>query len=174
MTAQQDVVNHRTYRRPDRTTNTRYDDKDKLFALAVYAETGSLVTSSKRTGIPDTTIQSWVKNPENDAILEELRSALRHKIAFICAEGALLAAEQIVDRIKNGEDVIVNNEIQRMPVKAKDLGYLLGVMSDRHTMYTATGNAKNSKDALTNLATELVKKMRQITEPKVIDQDAGQ
>jgi len=176
MTAQQDTVDHRIYkrgmRRADRGTNTKYDDKDKYFALAVFAETNSIVTASKRTLIPETTIHYWIHQPESDSLIEELRTALKSKIAFTLAEGALLAAEGLFDRIKNGDIVIINNEICRAPIKAKDLGYVLNVLTERHALYNASIAGKNSKDMLTNLATELVNKMRQITEPKVIEQES--
>ncbi len=172
MTAQQDIVDHRKHKRPNRTTNTRYDDKDKLFALAVYAETGCQATASKRTGIPPTTINTWLKEPDVDSTLDELRSSMRRHVAFKCAEASVLAIDAVIDRLTHGDYVVVNNELQRAPVKAKDAGYLAGIMIDRHTLLTANTAGKSTPEMLQRLANELVAKMRQVVEPKTIEQES--
>jgi hypothetical protein len=168
MTAQMDTVDHRQLKRPNKGYTT-YDEQDKLFALAVYAETGSQTTASERTGIPATTIHGWLKHPETDAKLEELRIAIRRRVAFTCAEASQLAAQRVVDVLVNGEEVIINNEIHRVKVKGKDAAYIFGMMTDRHAMLTQGIQGKNTSDMLDQLAAKLVSKMKGKAEPQVIE-----
>lgn len=152
---QTDAIDHRSYQR-NRTATQKHDQQAKMLALSVYAETLSTTEASKRSGVPKTTIHTWVHEPDSDALLDQLRTAMRSQLAFRCAEAAVLAVDTVLDRLKHGEYRLINNELQLCPVNAKDAGYLAGMMIDRHTLLTSGNNGNKVGDALTLVAGKLM------------------
>lgn len=150
------TVDHRKLRRPDVKRVPKHDYRTKMLCLAIYAETLSRTAAAKRTGIPESTIQTWLDEDGSDAVLNDLRQAIRREIAFKCAEVAVLAVDATKERLLNGDHkVLANGETVRVPVSAKDSTYIAGMMIDRHALLTGT-NQGNASAALDAIATKLM------------------
>lgn len=150
------TVNHTKFKRPTSKRAPKHDYRTKMLALAIYAETLSVSAASHRTGLPTSTIQSWLNEEGSDAVLTDLRQAIRREIAFKCAEVAVLAVDATKERLLNGDHkVLANGETVRVPVSAKDSTYIAGMMIDRHALLTGT-NQGNASAALDAIATKLM------------------
>ena len=150
------AVDHRKLRRVGTKRIAKHDYRTKMLCLAIYAETLSRTAASKRTGIPESTIQTWLDEDGSETVLNDLRQAIRREIAFKCAEVAVLAVDATRDRLINGDHKVLNDgSTVRVPVSAKDSTYIAGMMIDRHALLTGT-NQGNASAALDAIATKLM------------------
>ena len=110
---------------------SKYTDQQRLHAVAEYCSSGNTVATSKATGIPRGTLQGWT---ETDWWVEEV-SKIQHEISEqIQAQNmqiATKAGEQILDRIENGDTVVVKGEKIKIPVRARDLSVVSGIAVDK-------------------------------------------
>ena len=159
-------VDHRAYSRRSAPKKKRTYN-ERMLALSVYAETLSRSEASKATGIPESTISSWLKEEGSDDVIDSLRVALRSKIAFKCAQASALAVESIIDRLQYGDvKLLPNGEQVRVPVGAKDAGYLASTMIDRHALLTGTSAAQGrANGALRLIADKLLAAITVVGEP---------
>lgn len=158
-----DSVNHHAYKRGNTNPGklAKHTDATRMIALSVYAETLNVAEASRVSGIPYTTIDGWLKQDETDAQLELLRNALRSELAFKCAQASALAVDTIIDRLRNGDVKLnTNNELVRVPVNAKDAGYLASTMIDRHALLTGTTQGAKANSALALVASKLMEAIK--------------
>jgi transposase-like protein len=151
-------IDHRSY--GSQRDQRSYSEEQKALALAVYAETGSTGTAAQQTGIPATTIHSWVSRDDQiDSKLEALRRVLRERMAWKYADLAELAADELRDRLTGGDyHVDKEGNITRRKVPARELAFITSVCGDKHALLTGTMQRQKAEDqALTTLADKLVK-----------------
>ena len=160
-------VDHRIYRK-DRPVNGKYEYAQKMHALSVYADTLSIKTASESTGIPLTTIHYWLKDEESGEYIETLRSAMRSHMAHKYVEGARLALDATIDRLKNGEDAIVNGEIIKVGVKARDCAMIASICTDKHALLTGMSTGSKAGAALQQIAANL---MAALSNTKLIEHE---
>jgi hypothetical protein len=143
------VIDHRKRSRLATTQGVPHTEETKAVALAVYAETGSVDTAAKETGLPPTTIRNWVeRDPEIDAKLDALRFAVRTRVAHTYAEIARRAAEELLDRVNNG-DYHIDREgnITRKPIPGRELAFISSVAADKHALLTGIVVKTKGEDA---------------------------
>ncbi len=159
-----DSVDHRTLKRPgSQDDRKRYTDAERTVALAVYAETGSCDAASRETKIPPSTIRYWIdNNPDIDAELEALRAVLRKRLAWKYAEGAELAVDVVIDRLRNGDQVLDKEGNTKLrPVPAREAAFIASIFTDKHALLAGTmGKSRPEDQALTTLAAELLKSFK--------------
>ena len=152
-------IDHRTFGSP-RDQQQRYSEEQRALALAVYAETGSTTSAAQETGIPLSTVHSWVtRDPEIDAKLEALRRALRERMAWKYAETAELALRELLDRVRDGDyHYDKEGNCTRRKIPGRELAFITSVCGDKHALLTGTMVKQQGEDqALTTLADRLVK-----------------
>lgn len=154
-------VDHRLYSR-ERTNNEKHDYKTKLMALSVYAETGSQQAASEATGVPRNTIHYWLKEEGADAYVDELRTAIKASCAHKYVKAAILAADNMIERLENGDEHFdsKSNSIVRLKVKAKDCAAIASICTDKHALLTGAVQASKATDALTVIAGKLLDAMK--------------
>ena len=153
-------IDHRRYKAPSRKAEHRrdYTEEQKTLALAIYAETGSAQTASEQSGIPRTTIVYWVEtDPEIDAKFDALRLAIREKLGYRYAEMAVLAADELRDRIINGDyHVDKEGNKSRRPLTGQALAWISSMCADKHALITAAPVKKTEDASLKRLADGLL------------------
>lgn len=152
-------VDHRHHSGHLRTHQQRRSPEERAMALAVYAETGSTETASRETGIPSTTIATWIARDSNiDAELEAMRRVLRERLAAKYAKAAELALDGLIDRLENG-DYHIDKEgtITRRPMPGRELGFTSSLMTDKHALLTGVmGRQSQAEKLLTSIAARLL------------------
>lgn len=156
-------IDHRSYRSgSDQSVRAEggHSEETKAYALAVYAESGSVETAAKTTGLPRSTIHSWVsRDTEIDSTLDALRRALRERMAWKYAEAAELALNELRDRLEHGDELIdKDGNSYRKKVPARELAFITSVCGDKHALLTGTMGKHRAEDqALSAMADRLVK-----------------
>lgn len=118
-------------------TGSDYTEMERGHALAVYAVTNSFNTASKESGIPETTISSWVNKEEGYDLVARLRVALKERTAWRWMQIVEEAQKQMVQRLEYGDPhVLKGGNIVYHPVKAKDVTLMASVAQDKLTLIT--------------------------------------
>lgn len=150
------TVDHRSYSR-ERPVNGKYDYQQKMHALSVYAETLSHSATSQITGVPRSTIIAWLEDDESISYLDTLRQAMRSHMAHTYVEIARKSAEQILDRLENGDEQVgKDGELIRVKVKARDLAAVNASAVDRHALLTGMSQGSKAGAALAQVAANLI------------------
>lgn len=155
-----------------RPNNGKHELQNKLAALSIYAETLSQTAASERTGIPVTTIHSWLQEEESDAFIESLRTALRaataHKLVEICNK----SANQMIDRLDNGDEVFDSKQncMVRVKVKAKDLASVFNTAAEKHALLTGMATTGKTAGALSQLADKLTQAINALPNKQATDE----
>jgi hypothetical protein len=154
-------VDHRQLSR-DRTAYQMHDYPARMHAISVYAQTLSIRAASKSTGIPESTINGWLQDEESDSYIETLRSAMRAELAHTYVEIARKSAEQILDRLENGDEQVgKDGELIRVKVKARDLAAVNASAVDRHALLTGMSQGSKAGAALAQVAANLIAALNQ-------------
>lgn len=151
------TVDHRNYAHPDRQY-TVHSQESKMHALSVYAQTLSASQAAQATGIPRTTIIAWIDNDEDShSYIDTLRQAMRSQLAHTYVEIARKSAEQILDRLENGDEQVgKDGELIRVKVKARDLAAVNASAVDRHALLTGMSQGSKAGAALAQVAANLI------------------
>jgi hypothetical protein len=112
-----------------------YTQEDKMLALAVYAETLSGTAAEAETGVPANTVWSWARSEEGNALIQDVRSAIRSHMGHQLAAMAIAAGKQLMDRIQNGDEIILSDGT---PVRRKDLSHAMSITIDKHALICGT------------------------------------
>lgn len=138
-------------------TRSSYTERERLVGLAVYAETGSSRAVERETGIPASTIESWLDQDECLAMVEQLRTAIRSRAAWQCIERIELSHQYLMERITKGDPVVMRNgSVRYVPVKARDLMLINACSTDKALLLAnAIEGSKHQDSALNALADKL-------------------
>ena len=149
-------VDHRLYNKPHEP-RMMHSHSDKMRALSIYAECLSASTASEVTGIPRSTITTWLDDEESNSYIDTLRQALRANVAHQYVKATMLAVDAIIDRLENGdEQVIQGGEVIRVKVKARDAAAIAGICTDRHALLTGMSQGSKAGAALAQVAANLI------------------
>ena len=156
-------VDHRHYKTERvRPPNGKHEYNAKLHALSVYAETLSQSTASEITGIPRTTINAWLEDDESNAFIDNLRQSLRAEVAYKYVNMAILACDNTIDRLVNGDEVVTaKGETVRVKVKARDCAVIAQIATDKHALLTGMSTGSKAGAALEQIAANLIAALNQ-------------
>lgn len=100
--------------------------------LNAYLATGSVFKAAELTKIPKSTIHEWLRDPANEQILDEARRIHARAAAIDAAAVWKLAIDHVADAFVNGDwRLSPKGDPIRMPISAKDAGYLASIMADK-------------------------------------------
>ncbi|MCA3017921.1 MAG: hypothetical protein ING73_08165 [Rhodocyclaceae bacterium] len=138
------------------TGRAQHNETTKLKALAHFASSNSATEAAKATGLPVSTVQTWVQHPESDEYIVSVRQALRTHIAADLVTIAIEAQRAIQDRLANGDEVVIaGGQLIRRKVSAKDAAYILANTVNLHSMMTEETKQRTAH-GLKQLAADLI------------------
>lgn len=107
----------------------RWTDAQKVSAVAVYMQTANAVRTEEITGIPAQTIRAWKAEPwwkeVSDRIIKEQDEEITTNFSKIVKK----AQEKVLDRIENGDEMLIKSksgwEKVRKMMSGRDLSTVL-------------------------------------------------
>lgn len=130
----------------------KYTESEKVRVLAVMAETNSARAASRITGVPCSTIQSWLQDDEVATLVIKLRSAIREQAAFEYLELVQLGQRATRKRLIEGDPhVTKDGTLMYVPVKARDAMIVTSIAHDKLT--ALAGGLDGNRAASSQLAT---------------------
>lgn len=139
------------------------DDPSRQLALSIYAETGSIDTASQSSGVPPSTIHSWINREGVVDELEALRLSIRSATAHKWAGLASLQLDAALERLRQGNEVVDKYGVRHyVPVPFKDLIFGASIATDKHALITGMMVQGAKIDhALAGLADKLANAVRE-------------
>ena len=112
-------------------SGSKYSDEDRRRAVVEYCVKGVMSKVAERTGIPETTLSSWKRQEWWEAECAAVRSQINEQIFAQNLEVALKANEEVMDRLKNGDEVVTKDGLQRIKMKGRDVAVVGGITGTR-------------------------------------------
>ena len=129
-------------------TGSKYDDRQRREAVTQYLLLGNVEAVAKATRIPATTLRDWMASPWWNTLSVEVRSEKGAEL-----DGALTriiheATTQLLDRLKNGDPVMVAGQVKRKPVSARDLALVAAITYDKRAWSALCRNRRRRTGCL--------------------------
>jgi hypothetical protein len=142
--------------RTSKTGRAQHDEKTKLRALAHFASSNSATEAARATGLPVSTVQTWLQNDDSHDYVVSVRQAMRTYIAADLVTITIQAQQVIQDRLTHGDEVVIaGGQTIRRKVSAKDAAYILCNAANLHAIMTEDTKLKATNN-LKQLASELI------------------
>lgn len=128
------------------TGKGEWSEVDKIRAVAIYLEIGTLTKTSEMTGVPVETLRNWKIAPWWYEVKQKILSEQDDEISSRFSKIVKKAQKQVEDRLENGEWIVLKSgEQKRVPMRGKDAQYILNsaidkrqLLNDRPTSRTET------------------------------------
>ena len=110
-----------------------YSDVDKRQAAVLYLMHGVMSKVAESTGIPEMTLSDWKRTDDRwQELCVELRTQTTDTIRAEVDSVVHLAMKEVKDRLKFGDyKMTAKGEVRRIPVSARDAGWLAAVNIDK-------------------------------------------
>ena len=158
---------------------SRYTDEQRRQAVVAYQVWGSFSKIEQELGIPETTVGLWRRSEWWDQLAAEVCAEASNVITASVTRIAKSALEELEDRVKNGDAVLVKvhteegiqTEQVRVPMKGKDLAITAAIMIDKRQLMLSRPTSISARAS--DLADQLRAWMQQQA-GRVIESSAAQ
>jgi hypothetical protein len=111
-----------------------YTDEQRREAVAQYVVLGNWRKVAEATGIPQRTLGDWSKQPWFHTLFAEVRAEKGAELDGQLTRIIHKATDQLIDRLENGDPVLISGEIRRKPVSARDLAMVAAIVYDKRAL----------------------------------------
>jgi hypothetical protein len=125
---------------------SHYTDEQRREAVAYYVVLGNWQAVSKATGIPHRTCTSWAHMPWFATLYAEVRAEKGAELDGAYTRIIHKAADELLDRLENGDAVLIEGEVKRRPVAARDLAMINGIIYDKRALARSEPTSITAKD----------------------------
>ncbi len=137
-----------------------YSEQDKRRAVVAYFATGSSVKAAELTGICGRSIRHWRQTAEWWAeMLEQVRRENQDELDAQYSAIIAKAQEEVMDRLKNGDVVLVKTGDgygeKRKPVSGKDVAVIGAVTFDKRQILRNAPALAGTNKALEEITKQL-------------------
>jgi hypothetical protein len=142
---------------------SHYTDEQRREAVGHYVVLGNWQAVSEVTGIPHRTCTSWAHAPWFATLYAEVRAEKGAELDGAFTRIIHKATDELLDRLENGDAVLIDGEVKRKPVSARDLALISGITYDKRALArneptSITGSDKVDLPDLWNFLAESAKK----------------
>src|SRR5664279_1514948 len=113
---------------------SHYSDQQRREAVASYLVLGAWRKVSDATHIPLRTLTDWSIQPWFGTLIAELRAEMGDELDGALSSIIHEGTSQLLDRLKNGDAVLVAGEVKRKPVSARDLALVSAIAYDKRAL----------------------------------------
>ena len=146
---------------PRMAAGSHYSDQQRREAVGHYVMLGNWRRVSEATGIPQRTLSHWATQSWFGTLLAEVRQEKSAELDGAYTRILHLATDQLMDRLTNGDPVVINGQLARKPVAARDLALVAAITFDKRTLARSQEPPKRALDhSLQDLAEFLEAKAR--------------
>ena len=143
------------------TAGSLYSDEQRREAVTQYVLLGNWRRVSQATGIPQRTLNDWATRPWFATLIAEVRAEKATEL-----DGALTriiheATDQLLDRLRHGDHVLVGGKLERKPLAARDLAIVAGIVYDKRALSRNQPTVIDSGPDLAGLAEFLADRGRE-------------
>lgn len=122
-----------------------HHDAVRIAALAVYAETGNATQAARTLGLPQQTVDQWVKADGAPQLIDELRSTIRYEcgweLASMVKEQLALTRRAMADGVPH---VLKDGSVVYTRQSPKDAAITASILLDKWMLVSGALSATNS------------------------------
>lgn len=114
---------------------SKYTVQQKINVATLYVMVGRIKDIAIQTGVPAGTISGWKNNAKWwDETIAEVKLTKNEELEAIMTHALHTASEQILDRLENGNETMVNGEPVRIRVPARELAQLTNTLFEKRSL----------------------------------------
>ena len=143
---------------------SQYTHEQRLEVVSIFALTGSLIRASQQTGIPQSTLYSWRQQSWFAEYVGTVRKEKEMELDGAFSRIISKALDAVEDRLDNGDPIVVEGQVQRVPVKARDAALIAAIAFDKRKLLREPGLIAQegmTQDYLQQLSTRITLLSRQ-------------
>lgn len=157
--------------------NSIYTKEQKLEAVNLYLQVGTIADVSRILNIPNSTIINWKERGSwwND-IVQRYRQDKQIELDTKLTNSIHTVINEIADRLDNGDEKPNKyGELQRIPVSARDLSVILNTLYEKRALIRgeATSIKSESKATLASLEDKFKAFALQLKEKDVVSEQGS-
>lgn len=147
----------------------KYTPADKIAAATAWMVTGNAARAEGYCGVPANTISQWRKTEWWANLTAQVRKEKSDEADALMTGVIHSALEAINDRIENG-DVVINKSgaQERVPVKAKDLASITGIVFDKRALGRGDPTSRTEKVSTSDRLKQLKEQFEKFSNAKEI------
>jgi hypothetical protein len=113
---------------------SHYTDEQRREAVGHYVLLGNWQAVSEVTHIPRRTLTDWSHQPWFATLFAEVRAEKGAELDGAFSRIIDKATKELLDRLNNGDAVLIDGEVRRKPVSARDLALISGIAYDKRAL----------------------------------------
>jgi len=148
-----------------------YCEDDVKQAAAIFYLEGSYRKAAQKTGFPVSTLFYWANNREEwDATIDRIRTEKNEELDALYTELIKKATEELRDRLEHGDCHFdpKTKEIQRVPIKAKDMAVIQAVVFDKRQLLRNLPTSRTERTTVNKLE-DLKRRVAALAKPRLLD-----
>ena len=148
-----------------------YTTEDRMNAAFWWVQLGTTVAVAQKLGFPQKTIWKWTKTEWFQEAIAEIKHQFGVKMASKYARIMEKAADEIMERLENGDWHRTKSGQVRVPIPAREMGFLMAIAHDKRSLIEGPYVPKGDTNVDKRLA-ETQEKLRELSSQvnaKIID-----
>lgn len=113
------------------TATSKWDKKDVIKFAKAYMVHGNLSKATDEVGLGIHTTRMWMSKDWWPILLEEIKYSQSIALDGQYTKILFKALEQVVERLENGDEVVVGKELVRRKISARDAALISAIMFDK-------------------------------------------
>jgi len=139
---------------------SQYSDETRREVAALYVCHGNIPHIARLSNVPQRTIYEWQKTSTWwEPLVAEIRNLTKDSHIAKLEAVVERAFDQVLDRVDNGDHVVVQGEIMRVPMKGKDLAVTGAVALDKSRLLQGAATSIRADSSTT---ADLVKRFEEL------------
>jgi transposase-like protein len=113
---------------------SHYSDQQRREAVTQYLLLGNVEAVAKATRVPASTLRDWMTTAWWGTLSVEVRAEKGSELDGAFTRIIHEATDQLLDRLKHGDPVLVAGQVKRKPVSARDLALVSAITYDKRAL----------------------------------------
>lgn len=110
---------------------SHYTEDERRECVTAYLTSGSMSQASRDTGIPISTIQTWMRTDWWESVAINVRSMVTNQVRGKISACLIKGLDETLDRLNNGDEVSIKGEVRRVKMRGRDAAIVASIMSDK-------------------------------------------
>lgn len=115
-------------------SGSQYTNEQRLAVITAYVITGSMIRAATQTGIPQSTLYTWRKQPWFADMVENVRREKEQELDGAFTRIISKALDAVENRLDHGDAVLIDGAPVRLPVKARDAALIAAIAYDKRAL----------------------------------------
>ncbi len=157
------------------TGKGEWSEVDKIRAVAVYLEIGTLTKTSDMTGVPVETLKNWKYSPWWNEVKSKIMGEQDEEMSARFTKIVKKAQKEVIDRIDKGDWIVLKDgRKDRIPLKAKDMQYVINSSIDKRQILNDRPTSRTENISMKEKLNRISEEFAKFAKAKQINQEPNE